>query len=116
MIRQRKITIENATGTRINGIITNQPIELTDQQMDAIAEGVMQVLYNMGIYSGVEFNYDLTVDGSTKYYVKGTDVTVVPVNAETYRRRIRNNPQVIARKDNKDDDLLREMERMERNS
>lgn len=114
-MRNRKITIENITGKRIDGIITNQPIELTDQQVAAIGEGIMQVLYNMGVYSGVEFNYDLKLDEGTKYYIHGTDVTVLPANAESYTRRIRNNSQVVSRKDKKDDDFLREMEKIERN-
>ncbi|AEO93436.1 gp176 [Bacillus phage G] len=114
-MRSRKITIENITGKRIDGIITNQPIELTDQQLSAIAEGVLQVLYNMGVYSGVEFNYDLKLDDGTKFYVHGTDVTVLPANQDSYTRRIRNNSQVVSKQDKKDDDFLREMEKMERN-
>lgn len=115
-MRTRKIKIDSLTGKRIDGIITNQPIELTDQQVEAIAEGILQVLYNMGVYSGVEFNYDLSIDDGTKYYVHGTDVTVLPKYQDSYTRRIRNSSEVVAKQDRKDDDFLREMERIERNS
>lgn len=111
MERKRKIILENFSAKRIDGIITNQPVELTDQQMEAIAEGILQVLYNIGVYSNVELNYDLIIDGGTKYYVHGTDVTVVPTFQDPYTRRIRNNAQII-KKDRKDDDFLKQMEKL----
>lgn len=114
-MRLRKINIDSMSGKRIDGIITNQPVELTDQQMEAIAEGIMQVLYNMGVYSGVEFNYDLKIDDGTKYLINGTDVTVLPKFQDSYNRRIRNSAETINKKDKKDDAFLREMEKMDKN-
>lgn len=109
-----KITIRNFSGKRIDGIITNQLIEITPQYQEAIAEAVLQVLYNIGTYSNIELNYDLEIEGGTKYYVHGTDVTVVPTTQDPYTRRIRNNPNIIS-KDRKDDNLLNEIQRIERN-
>ncbi|MDF2533966.1 MAG: hypothetical protein K0R18_123 [Bacillales bacterium] len=109
-----KITLKNFSGKRIDGIITNQPIEISQQYMEAVAEAVLQVLYNMGTYSNIELNYDLEVEGGTKYYVHGTDVTVVPTTQDPYNRRIRNNPNVIS-KDRKDDNVANELQKIERN-
>lgn len=109
----KRITIRNITGKRIDGIITNQPIEITDQYLEAISEAILQVLYNTGSYSGVELNYDLEIEGGTKFYVHGTDVTVVPTTQDHYTRRIRNNPNVI-QKDRKDDNLTNELQKIER--
>lgn len=108
----QKITIKNFSGKRIDGFITNQPIEISPQYLEAISEAVLQVLYNMGTYSNIELNYDLEIDGGTKYYVHGTDVTVVPTNQDPYNRRIRNNASII-KKDKKDDRLLEELRKMD---
>jgi hypothetical protein len=95
MERKFKITLDNFSGKRIDGIITNQPIEFTEQYMEVIAESILQVLYNLGVNSNVDLNYDLRIENGTSYFVHGTDVMVVPQNAESYNRRIRNNPNII---------------------
>lgn len=107
-MNDKKITLTNISAKRIDGIITNQPIEVSDRYMEAIAESILQVLYNVGTYSNVELNYDLIIEDGTRYYVHGTDVTVVPVGQDPYTRRIRNNRDIIKRDDDeKADEALR---------
>lgn len=93
--KPRKIVIENIKGVRLDGIVTNQPVEMTDQYMEAIAESILQVLYNLGLHSNVELNYDMKIEGGTKYMTHGTEVYVVPTHQDPYSRRIRNNNEVI---------------------
>ena len=90
-----KITLDSFSGKRIDGIVTNQPVELSESHMELIAESVMQVLYNLGVNSKIELNYDLKIQNGTSYYVQGPDVLVSPTTADMYRRRIRNNPNII---------------------
>ena len=95
MERDFKITIDSFSGKRIDGIITNQPVDLTDQHMELIAESIMQVLYNVGLNSKVELNYDMRIKDSTSYFVHGSDVTILPLNQDAYRRRIRNSKDFV---------------------
>lgn len=95
MERDFKITIDSFSGKRLDGIITNQPVDLTEQHIEIVAEAIMQVLYNLGINSNVEFNYDLRIKDGTSFFVHGSDVTILPPNGETYTRRIRNNSAII---------------------
>lgn len=97
MERNYKITLENFSGKRIDGIITNQPIEFSEAYIEVVAESILQVLYNLGVNSKVDLNFDLRIQDGTSYFVHGTDVTVVPVNGDTYTRRIRNNQDIIKR-------------------
>ncbi|MNB89790.1 hypothetical protein D3C75_368360 [compost metagenome] len=92
-----KITIDNFSGKRIDGIITNQPVEFTEQHMEIFAEAILQVLYNVGVHSKIDLNFDLRIQNGTTFYVHGTDVMVTPPNGEMYNRRIRNNPDIITR-------------------
>lgn len=93
--KPKKITIENISGIRMDGIITNQPVEMSDQYMEAIAEAIMQVLYNLGAHSKVELSYDMKIEGGTKYMAHGTEVLIAPQNQDPYNRRIRNSNEVI---------------------
>jgi hypothetical protein len=109
--KPRKITISNISGKRIDGIITNQPIDISDQYMEAISEAILQVLYNTGVFSNIELNFDLAIEEGTKYMVHGTDVTVVPTYQDPYTRRIRNNQNIIQR-DKKDDAILNKLQNL----
>lgn len=95
MENKYKITIDNFSGKRIDGIITNQHVEFTEGYMEVVAESILQVLYNLGAHSQIDLNFDLRIQNGTSYFAHGTDVTVVPANGETYRRRIRNNQNII---------------------
>ncbi len=96
--RDFQITIASFSGKRIDGIITNQPVELTESHIELIAESIMQVLYNLGLNSKIELNYDMKIKDGTSYFVNGSDVMVSPQTQDFYRRRIRNNPNIV-RKD-----------------
>ena len=95
MERDFKITIDSISGKRLDGIVTNQPVELTEQHVELMCEAIMQVLYNVGLNSKVEFNYDMRVKDGTSFFIHGPDVMVLPPNGETYRRRIRNSANVM---------------------
>lgn len=93
--REFKITIDSISGKRLDGIIVNQAVELSEQHVELMAEAIMQVLYNLGLNSQVEFNYDMRIKDGTSFFVHGSDVTIIPPNGESYRRRIRNDSKII---------------------
>ena len=95
MDRNFQITLDSFSGKRIDGIITDQSVELTEHHIELIAESIMQVLYNLGLNSKIELNYDMKIRGGTSYYVNGPDVMVSPQTQDFYRRRIRNNPNIV---------------------
>lgn len=91
---KNKIEIKNITMIRRKGIITNQPVEITPQYMNVLAECILQVLYNLAVQSEVDINYDMYVN-DTKFLVQGTDVTIIPPDGEPYRRRIKNDRSIV---------------------
>lgn len=89
-----KIEIKNMSMVRQSGIITNENEPIPDQYQAVIAECVLQVIYNLAVQSKVDINYDMYVNG-TKYLIQGTDVTIVPPNADSYKRRIKNDRSLV---------------------
>ncbi len=95
MDNRYKITLDSFSAKRLDGIITDQFMELTDHHMEVVAEAIMQVLYNVSLNTNIELNYDLRIKDGASFFVHGADVTVLPNGADSYRRRIRNSSNVM---------------------
>ncbi len=93
--RSKKITLEGFRAVRTAGLHENEEIALTDRHLELIAESILQVLYNLGTTTGAYLDYTMKLEGGTSYYTANDEVLVCPLEGEHYRRRIRNNRDIL---------------------